>query len=117
MMRPPAVSTGATYGPTASSPSVEAAVRSFLASAALSTTADVLDQAVSPRGYRLLARVPRLPPAVVDRLIDHFGSLQKLLTAGIDDLQTVDGVGETRARSVREGLSRLAESSILERYV
>ena len=33
------------------------------------------------------------------------------------DLQVVDGVGETRARSVREGLSRLAESSILERYV
>ena len=29
----------------------------------------------------------------------------------------VDGVGELRARSVREGLSRLAESSILERYV
>jgi diadenylate cyclase len=81
------------------------------------SSADVLDQAVSPRGYRLLARVPRLPPAVVDRLIEHFVSLQKLLAASIDDLQTVEGVGETRARSVREGLSRLAESSILERYV
>lgn len=78
---------------------------------------DVVDQAVSPRGYRLLARVPRLPATVVDRLVEHFGSLQKLLAAGIDDLQAVDGVGETRARSVREGLSRLAESSILERYV
>jgi diadenylate cyclase len=72
---------------------------------------------VSPRGYRLLARVPRLPGAVIERLVEHFGSLQKLLSAGIDDLQAVDGVGETRARSVREGLSRLAESSILERYV
>ena len=76
-----------------------------------------LDAAVSPRGYRLLARVPRLPGAVVDRLVEHFGSLQKLLAASIDDLQAVDGVGESRARSVREGLSRLAESSILERYV
>jgi len=72
-----------------------------------------LDGAVTPRGYRLLAKVPRLPPAVVDRLVDHFGTLQKLLAAGIDDLQVVDGVGELRARSVREGLSRLAESSIL----
>jgi diadenylate cyclase len=54
---------------------------------------------------------------VVDRLVDHFGSLQKLLAAGIDDLQLVEGVGESRARTVREGLSRLAESSILERYV
>jgi diadenylate cyclase len=80
-------------------------------------TADALDMAVSPRGYRLLAKVPRLPNLVVDRLIEHFGGLQKLLAAGIDDLQAVEGVGETRARSVREGLSRLAESSILERYV
>jgi diadenylate cyclase len=78
---------------------------------------DGLDQAVSPRGYRLLARVPRLPDVVIDRLVEHFGGLQKLLAAGIDDLQAVEGVGETRARSVREGLSRLAESSILERYV
>ena len=79
--------------------------------------AEQLDAAVTPRGYRLLAKVPRLPGAVIDRLIDHFGHLQKLLAASIDDLQTVDGVGELRARSVREGLSRLAESSILERYV
>jgi diadenylate cyclase len=76
-----------------------------------------LDGAVTPRGYRLLAKVPRLPGTVVDRLVEHFGSLQKLLSASIDDLQAVDGVGELRARSVREGLSRLAESSILERYV
>jgi diadenylate cyclase len=78
---------------------------------------DALDAAVSPRGFRLLAKVPRLPSAVIERLVEHFGGLQKLLAASIDDLQTVEGVGESRARSVREGLSRLAESSILERYV
>ncbi|MDP9102118.1 MAG: DNA integrity scanning diadenylate cyclase DisA [Actinomycetota bacterium] len=78
---------------------------------------DALESAVSPRGYRLLAKVPRLPRLVVDRLVEHFGGLQKLLSASIDDLQAVEGVGETRARSVREGLSRLAESSLLERYV
>ena len=78
---------------------------------------DQLEAAVSPRGFRLLAKVPRLPNQIVDRLIEHFGGLQKLLGATIDELQAVEGVGETRARSVREGLSRLAESSILERYV
>ncbi len=78
---------------------------------------EALDSAVSPRGFRLLAKVPRLPGAIIDRLVEHFGSLQKLLAASVDELQTVDGVGEARARSVREGLSRLAESSILERYV
>lgn len=78
---------------------------------------DTLDSGLSPRGYRLLARVPRLPSPVVERLVEHFGTLQKLLAASMDDLQAVEGVGDLRARGVREGLSRLAESSILERYV
>ena len=75
-----------------------------------------LDGAVTPRGHRLLAKVPRLPSTVVDRLVEHFETLQKLRSASVEDLQAGDGVGELRARSVREGLSRLAESSILERY-
>jgi diadenylate cyclase len=79
--------------------------------------ADHLEGAVAPRGYRLLAKVPRLPSSVVDGLIDQFDTLQKLLSAGVEELQIVEGVGELRARSVREGLSRLAESSLLERYV
>lgn len=78
---------------------------------------DALDAAVSPRGFRLLAKVPRLPAQIVDRLVDHFGSLQRLLGATVEDLQAVEGVGDARARGVREGLSRLAEASILERYV
>ncbi|HET8599155.1 MAG TPA: DNA integrity scanning diadenylate cyclase DisA [Segeticoccus sp.] len=78
---------------------------------------DAIDASISPRGYRLLSKVPRLPGAIVDRLVDHFGNLQKLLAAGLEELMAVEGVGEGRARAVREGLSRLAESSILERYV
>lgn len=61
--------------------------------------------------------MPRLPGAIIDRLIEHFGSLQRLLAANLEDLMEVEGVGEGRARLVREGLSRLAETSILERYV
>ncbi|KGM13599.1 DNA integrity scanning diadenylate cyclase DisA [Cellulomonas bogoriensis] len=83
----------------------------------LITVEDSLDGAVGPRGYRLLSKVPRLPSTIVNRMVGHFGGLQKLLAAGIDELMSVDGVGEQRARAVREGLSRLAESSILERYV
>ncbi len=78
---------------------------------------DSLDAPVSPLGYRLLTKVPRLPQAIVERLVNQFGSLQRLLAAGIDELMVVEGVGEGRARAVREGLSRLAETSILERYV
>lgn len=78
---------------------------------------DSLEQSIAPRGYRLLTRLPRLPDVILERLVEHFGSLQKLLSADIEDLQVVEGVGETRARSIRDGLSRLAESSIVERYV
>ena len=76
-----------------------------------------LDAVVNPRGLRILGKVPRLPGTIIERLVEHFGSLQQLLAAGLDDLMAVEGVGELRARMVREGLSRLAESSILERYV
>lgn len=76
-----------------------------------------LDERVSPHGYRLLARVPRIPGPAVDSLIEHFGGLQKLLAASVADLHQVQGVGAADARSVREGLSRLAESSIMDRYV
>ncbi len=79
--------------------------------------ADLLDQSVQARGYRILARVPRLSEVITDRLVAYFGGVQRLLAAGIDDLQQVEGVGEARARSVREGLSRIAESSILERFM
>lgn len=78
---------------------------------------EALEQSVQPRGHRLLARIPRLPEVIVDRLVGKFGSLQKLLAATIDDLLDVEGVGETRARTIREGLSRLAEASVLERYM
>ena len=71
---------------------------------------------MEPRGYRLLFRIPRIPEAVVDRIIERFGNLQKIMRATIDDLDDVEGVGETRARAIKEGLSRLAESSILDRY-
>ncbi|HEY2508246.1 MAG TPA: DNA integrity scanning diadenylate cyclase DisA [Streptosporangiaceae bacterium] len=85
-------------------------------SAALGLAGDGLDQQVSARGYRLLGQIPRLPPAAAERLIEHFGSLQKLLSATAQDLQGVQGVEPGQAQRVREGLSRLAESALMDRY-
>lgn len=78
---------------------------------------DSQDLPVQPRGFRLMAKVPRLPEVVIEKLISHFGGLQKILAATVEDLRDVEGVGEARARKIRESLSRLAESSLLERYV
>jgi len=75
-----------------------------------------IDQPLQPRGYRLLSRIPRLPDRTIDRLVQQFGNLPRLMEADLADLDDVEGIGETRARTIKEGLTRLAESSILERY-
>ena len=80
------------------------------------TEAQGLDASIQPRGYRLLHRIPRLPDGVLEGLVERFGSLQKIMRATIDDLDDVAGVGDVRARAIKDGLSRLAETSILERY-
>ena len=75
-----------------------------------------LDEGLQPRGFRLLAKIPRLPEQIIERIVARFGNLQKVMRSTIDDLDDVSGVGETRARAIKEGLSRLAETSILDRY-
>lgn len=83
---------------------------------ALRLPTSALDAAVSPRGYRLLSRIPRLPDQVIQNIVDRFGNLQKIMRATIDELDDVEGVGEMRAHAIKDGLSRLAESAILDRY-
>lgn len=75
-----------------------------------------LDLGVQPRGHRLLAKIPRLPEAVIANVVERFGDLQKIMRATIADLDEVEGVGESRARAMKDGLARLAETSILDRY-
>jgi len=75
-----------------------------------------LDTAVQPRGFRLLHKIPRLPELVSDHVVERFSNLQKIMRASAADLTEVEGVGDARARTIKEGLARLAESSILERY-
>jgi diadenylate cyclase len=81
------------------------------------STVEAQDSALSSRGYRAMAGIPRLQFAHVDLLVRTFGSLQGLLAASATDLQSVDGIGAMWARHVREGLSQLAESTIADRLV
>ncbi|GGG20856.1 DNA integrity scanning protein DisA [Rhodococcoides trifolii] len=75
-------------------------------------TIEALDSPMSPRGYRVLTRVPRLQFSQINRLVQSFGTLQTLLAATAADLQSVEGIGGLWARHIREGLSRMAEASI-----
>ena len=76
---------------------------------------DDIDATVQPRGYRLLGRVPRLSDGLVVRLVDRFGSLQKLLRASAAEMCAVEGIGEVRATSIRDGLDRISETARLDR--
>jgi len=78
---------------------------------------NTLDFPISPRGYRILGRIPRLPRLVTQRIVEEFGGLEELLAAGDGELETVEGVGEIRAKDIREGLRRQQEINLVDRYL
>ena len=69
---------------------------------------DALEAPMASRGYRVLGHIPQLAEPVIDRVVDRFGSLKVVLAAGLEDLEEVEGVGQGRARQLREGLLKLA---------
>jgi diadenylate cyclase len=76
-----------------------------------------LDFAVVPRGYRTLSHIPRLPEPVVRRVVGNLGSLDAVVRASQRELESVEGVGAVRAREIREGLRRLQEHNLVDRYL
>jgi diadenylate cyclase len=79
--------------------------------------ANPLDLTVQPRGYRVLSRIPRLPDSVIRHVVRDFESLDAVVRASHRDLEAVDGVGSVRAREIREGLRRLQEHNLVDRYL
>jgi diadenylate cyclase len=78
---------------------------------------NTLDYPVSPRGHRILGRIPRLPKLVVTQIVGEFGGLDELLAATDAELEAIEGVGEIRAKDIREGLRRLQEINLVDRYL
>jgi len=76
-------------------------------------SASILDQSVSPRGYRILNKIPRLPWPVIKNLVFTFSSLQRVLNASIEELDEVEGIGEVRAKAIKEGLKRCRDQILL----
>ncbi len=77
---------------------------------------NALEKHVSPRGYRMLRKIPRLSGGIIEALVKRFGRLQMILDASVEDLAAVEGVGPARAEDIKEGLVRLRELNLLERY-
>jgi diadenylate cyclase len=78
---------------------------------------NTIDHPVSPRGYRILGFIPRLPKLVVANIVAATGGLEELLAVGDAQLESIEGVGEMRAKEIREGLRRLQELNLVDRYM
>src|SRR6187397_1388865 len=78
---------------------------------------NTLDHPASPRGYRILGRIPRLPKMVVQSIVSEFSGLDEILAAADPELESVEGVGDMRAKDIREGLRRLQEINLVDRYL
>lgn len=76
-----------------------------------------LDYSVTPRGYRVLTKVPRLPMPVIDNLVQQFQDLPAIMEASLEELDSVEGIGEVRARAIQNGLRRLREQVLLDRHL
>lgn len=76
-----------------------------------------LDTSITPRGYRILSKIPRLPMPVIQHLVEVFENLQNILRATPEELDEVEGIGEVRALAIKEGLKRLREHVLMDRKI
>ena len=72
------------------------------------------DVAVYPKGYRILSKIPRMPASITENLVKSFKSFQHILAAEIEDLDDVEGIGEVRARTIKQSLQRMQEQFVFE---
>lgn len=78
---------------------------------------DEQNEAVKPRGYRILHKIPRLPSNIIENLVGSFGNLNEISTASIEELDKVDGIGEIRAKKIKAGLKRIQEQLFVDRHI
>ncbi|MCQ6281477.1 DNA integrity scanning diadenylate cyclase DisA [Bacillus sp. EB600] len=76
-----------------------------------------LDEFKCPRGYRILHKIPRLPLVIIENLINSFGGLPKIIAASVEELDEVEGIGEVRARKIKEGFKLIKERLHTERHL
>ena len=70
--------------------------------------------AVYPKGYRILSKVPRMPSNIVENLVKSFKTFQHILLADIPRLDEVEGIGEVRAKNIKQSLKRMQEQYVFD---
>ena len=79
---------------------------------------DNLDEVVMyARGYRILNKIPRMPNNIVENIVKRFKSFQNLLSADINELDNVEGIGEVRSKAIVQSLKRMQEQFIFDNMI
>ncbi|WP_138205872.1 DNA integrity scanning diadenylate cyclase DisA [Haloimpatiens lingqiaonensis] len=81
------------------------------------TGVPLVDTLISPRGYRMLNKIPRLPVNVIENLVSNFKELKSVVEASYEQLDNVEGIGEARAKAIKNGLRRLREQFMLDKQL
>lgn len=74
----------------------------------------LVDTLISPRGYRMLSKISRIPASVIENLVNQFEELKSIMEASYEQLDKVEGIGEARSKAIKNGLRRLKEQIMLD---
>ncbi|GLC29844.1 DNA integrity scanning diadenylate cyclase DisA [Clostridium omnivorum] len=77
----------------------------------------LVDTLISPRGYRMLNKIPRIPSSVIENLVKNFKELKAVMEASYEQLDKVEGIGDARARAIKNGLRRLREQIMIDKVL
>ena len=72
------------------------------------------DIEVSPKGYRQLSKIPKTPINIIDNMNKLLGDFKHIIRATIEELDDVEGIGEVRAKNIKQGIKRMHEQVIYD---
>ncbi|MBQ9280162.1 MAG: DNA integrity scanning diadenylate cyclase DisA [Clostridia bacterium] len=72
------------------------------------------DIEVPSRGFRQLTKIPKTPIGIIEKMNKTLGDFQHIIMATIEELDDVEGIGEIRAKNIKQGIKRMHEQVIYD---
>lgn len=82
-----------------------------------SKNVNMLDERLTSRGYRILNKIPRLPMVVAENVVSQYKNLKGIREATVEELDKVEGIGKVRAKAIKDGMQRVREQALIDRYI
>lgn len=72
------------------------------------------DVEIPSRGFRQLTKIPKTPIGIIENMNKALGDFQHIIRATIEELDDVEGIGEIRAKNIKQGIKRMHEQVIYD---